>query len=49
MATSTIESRNGTRQPQAWNDASDIIRFTPSTTPRETNRPSVAVIWMKLV
>ncbi len=49
MITRTIESRNGTRQPQALKSASLIILFTARITPSETKRPSVAVTWMKLV
>ena len=40
---------NGIRQPHALN-ASLLIAFcTARMTTSDTNRPSVAVIWMKLV
>ena len=37
------------RQPQAANASSPIPVRTPMTTSSAANRPSVAVVWMKLV
>ena len=43
------EIRNGMRQPQSANAASPIVERIAMTTPSAANRPSVAVVWMKLV
>ena len=45
----TIETRNGTRQPHSAKAVSPIHVRTPITTSSAANRPSVAVVWMKLV
>ena len=47
--TSTIETRNGRRQPQAAKRCSPSWSRQKRTTPRDTNRPSVAVVWMNEV
>jgi hypothetical protein len=48
-ARSTIEIRNGTRQPQSLNASSPSQVRVPITTSSAANSPSVAVVWMKLV
>ncbi|MCY1419070.1 hypothetical protein D9M71_346450 [compost metagenome] len=48
IASSTIDSRNGKRQPQVSNWSPLIYRL-PSTTNSDNNRPNVAVDWMKPV
>src|SRR5437588_3683615 len=49
METRRIDSRKGMRQPHA-EKASLVMKDCVATiTRRETKRPSVAVIWMKLV
>jgi hypothetical protein len=47
--TSPIERMNGSRHPHAENASLLIERCTIRITASETNRPSVAVTWMKLV
>jgi hypothetical protein len=47
--TSAIEMRNGRRQPHARKASADIAFWTRRMTASDTNRPRVAVIWMKLV
>ena len=49
MNSSTIESRNGTRQPQASNCSGLIEKRHPRMTSRERKKPSVAVVWIQLV
>jgi hypothetical protein len=49
MATRTMESRKGTRQPHAENCSGVILERVAMITRMETKSPSVAVIWMKLV
>jgi hypothetical protein len=49
VATSTIDSRNGIRQPQSANASAPRSCCTPRITSSDMNSPSVAVIWMKLV
>jgi hypothetical protein len=46
MPSSTIEIRNGTRQPHSLNAASPKNCLTPMMTTSERNRPSVAVVWI---
>jgi hypothetical protein len=48
-ARSTIESRNGTRQPHSAKAlASKLPRQTPITS-SDRKKPSVAVVWIQLV
>lgn len=45
VASSTIDTRNGMRQPQSSNDAPVSSRTTRITI-SDRNRPSVAVVWI---
>ncbi len=47
-ASSTIDSRNGIRQPQVSNASPSAARQTRMTT-RLRKSPSVAVVWIQLV
>jgi hypothetical protein len=49
ISTRINEARNGIRQPQSLNACSLIWLCVPRITAMETNRPRVAVIWIKLV
>jgi len=49
MATSSSERMNGTRQPHTLNASSPTIARTIRITASDRKRPSVAVVWMKLV
>ena len=49
MASSTIETRNGMRQPQVSNSRRRASYGTARMTSRLRNRPSVAVVWIQLV
>ena len=49
MTSRIADSRNGMRQPQASKSAGDIAPRTPTMISSESNSPSVAVVWMKLV
>ena len=49
ILTRIIESRNGIRQPHAEKASLLIQDWVTRITIRETNKPNVAVIWMKLV
>ena len=46
---STTETRNGMRQPQALNASSPIEVRMPITISSARNNPSVAVVWIQLV
>ena len=46
---STIETRNGIRQPQALKASSPIWVRTARMTIRLRKRPRVAVVWIQLV
>ncbi len=41
-----MESRNGTRQPQAANVSGVMLRRRPRMTISDRNRPTVAVVWI---
>ena len=45
-ASSKIETRNGTRQPQAANCSGVSDRRSARMTSSERNRPTVAVVWI---
>jgi hypothetical protein len=47
MPSSSTETRNGTRQPQAAKASSPIAVRTPRITSSDRNRPSVAVVWIQ--
>jgi len=49
IATRMMEIRNGILQPQALKSSLLIDACVTRITSNETNNPSVAVIWMKLV
>ena len=46
MPSSTIETRNGMRQPQAAKSSGDIETRQPRMTRSDRKRPSVAVVWI---
>ena len=46
-ASSTIETRNGMRQPQSLKASSPMPSRTPRITSSDRNRPSVAVVWIQ--
>jgi hypothetical protein len=46
MASSRMDTMNGTRQPQSANAASPMTVRVPRMTIRLRNRPSVAVVWI---
>ncbi len=49
MPSSSSDTRNGTRQPQAANSASGIIALVASTTARVNMKPPAAAAWIQLV
>ena len=49
IASRTIDTRNGMRQPQAAKSASPIAVRVNRITSSDRNRPSVAVVWMNEV
>ena len=49
MPSSTMDSRNGMRQPQAAKASTPIVSRTVRITTSDSSRPMVAVVWMKLV
>ena len=49
MTSSRIESRKGTRQPQAAKSSSGMIARHSATTAMESTKPPTTLAWMKLV
>ncbi len=49
IASSSADSRNGMRQPQAANAASPSAARTPTTSASASSRPSDAVVWIQPV
>ena len=48
-ASSRMDTRNGTRQPQSAKASSPMIVRVPRITISDRNRPSVAVVWIQAV